>query len=222
MIEPNLTALLGDALPSARIEAQALPEVPGMQLYLLNDDYPQEGLSAQAIRHLMDNPMYWVFCWASGLVLSRFILEQPAWVRGKRVLDFGAGSGVVAVAAARAGASEVIACDLDDHALAACRANAELNGVEMTLERDYFAVAGDIDLIIVADVLYDRENLVWLERFIDRAPAVLVADSRIKDFDFPRYRRIAREEASTIPDLDESAEFRSVSLYLGKREGQFS
>ena len=162
----------------------------------------------------MENPLYWVFCWASGQVLARFLLDNPQLVRGKRVLDFGCGSGVVAIAAGLAGAREVLACDIDSLALAATRFNAQLNGVELQLADDYFAVDGDIDLIIVADVLYDRENFSWLQRFVERAPQVLIADSRVKNFDHPPYSQIDRRESCTLPDLDESPEFRDVRIYL--------
>lgn len=212
-----LTELVSPHLPGVRIEAAALPALPQLQLYLLNADYPQHALDQAAVSHLMDNPLYWVFCWASGQVLASHLMEQPQWVRGKRVLDFGCGSGVVAIAAALAGAREVIACDIDPQALQATAHNARLNGVDIVLSDDYFSVLGDIDLIIVADVLYDPANLPWLARFVERADQVLVADSRIKDFNFPPYRQIGRAEATTLPDLDESAEFRDVRIYLADR-----
>lgn len=214
MIDAALTARLGGSLPGARIEAQCLPELEAVQLYLLNEDYPQQSLSGEAIQYLMNNPLYWVFCWASGQVLANRLLSEPEWVRGKRVLDFGCGSGVVAIAAALAGADTVIACDNDPDALAATASNARLNQVELELAADYAAVDGEIDLIIVADVLYDRSNLPWLTKFSQRATQVLVADSRIRDFHLPPYRRIGGQNACTIPDLDESAEFRQVNLYL--------
>ena len=68
--------------------------------------------------------------------------------------------------------------------------------------------------MIVADVLYDRGNFPWLQRFVERADKVLIADSRVKDFDHPPYRQIARQDSCTWPDLDESAEFRDVRIYL--------
>ncbi|MEE9282240.1 MAG: 50S ribosomal protein L11 methyltransferase, partial [Myxococcota bacterium] len=71
--------------------------------------------------------------WAGGQVLARWLLDHPAAVRGKRVLDFGCGSGVVAIAAALAGAASVVACDTDGAALEACRENAVLNGVRLEL-----------------------------------------------------------------------------------------
>lgn len=201
-------------LPGAKLEEVALPATPAVRLLLLASDYPQEGLSPEAVRRVMDNPLYWVFCWASGQVLARYLLEQPQWVQGKRVLDFGCGSGVVAIAAAMAGAAEVIACDIDPLALAATRSNARRCGVDLVYAADFDRVRGDIDLIIVADVLYDRANLSWLQRFVGRAQKVLVADSRVKDFDHPPYRQIARQASCTLPDLDESVAFRDVRIYL--------
>lgn len=210
--------LLGDALrdilPDARLEECALPGIPGIRLLLLESSYPQDELSPEAVRRVMDNPLYWTFCWASGQVLARFLLEQPQWVRGKRVLDFGCGSGVVAIAAAQAGAARVVACDIDPLALAATRLNARRSRVSLELAGDFFSVPGEIDLIIVADVLYDRANLSWLQRFVARAPQVLIADSRVKDFNQPPYRQIGRYSGCTLPDLDESAEFRDVRIYL--------
>ncbi|MGQ9426438.1 class I SAM-dependent methyltransferase [Gilvimarinus sp. F26214L] len=137
----------------------------------------------------------------------------PALVAGKRVLDFGCGSGVVAIAAAMAGAAEVIACDIDPLARAATDANAGLNRVALTLSEDFDQVRGEIDVIVAADVLYDRGNLPWLHRFRERANGVLVGDSRIKLFDFPGYRKLCETGGCTLPDLDESAEFRKVSIY---------
>jgi predicted nicotinamide N-methyase len=205
---------LGRILPGARLEEIALPATPGIRLLLLESSYPRGELSPEAVRRVMDNPLYWIFCWASGQVLARFLLEQPHWVRGRRVLDFGCGSGVVAIAAAQAGASRVVACDIDPLALAATRHNARRSGVSLELAGDFSAVTGEIDLIIVADVLYDRANLSWLQRFVARAPQVLIADSRVKDFNHPPYRQIGRYASCTLPDLDESAEFRDVRIYL--------
>lgn len=212
----NLQSSLGAIIPGGRLEIMPLPEVPEMRLLLLSADYPQGSLSESEMQRVMDNPLYWVFCWASGQVLARYILDNPSRVNGKRVLDFGCGSGVVAVAAALAGASEVIACDIDPLALEATAINAALNEVQVSLCRDYFSVSGTVDLVIVADVLYDRENLPWLRRFVDRAPQVLVADSRVKDFDFPPYHLVAQRDSCTLPDLDESAEFRDVRIYYAE------
>ena len=210
----HLQQQLHQILASAHLEVATLPDAPAIRLWLLNSDYPQQELTQPEMQLVINNPLYWIFCWASGQVLAKFLLDHPAWVAGKRVLDFGCGSGVVAIAAALAGAREVIACDIDPLALAATRVNARLNRVELTISDDFLSIAGEIDLIIVADVLYDKANFVWLRRFAERATQVLIADSRVKNFDHPPYRQIERRDSCTLPDLEESAEFRDVSIYL--------
>lgn len=214
---PDLTACLRRVLGQARAERSRLPDVPEIELYLLNADFSNAALTPEETRAVLEYPAYWAFCWASGQVLARHLLDNPDTVAGRTVLDFGCGSGVAAIAAATAGAARVIACDLDPDALLATRCNAELNGVRVELADDYERVDAEIDLILVADVLYDRANLGWLPRFLQRAPTVLVADSRVKDFNMPGYRWIGRASSSTWPDLDEFDEFRSVNLYRGER-----
>lgn len=216
MVTPDdtiLKAAVARIIRDAQLQEISLPCSPAIRLLLLEGEYPQGELTSDEMRRVMDNPLYWVFCWASGQVLAEFLMENPHWVADKRVLDFGCGSGVVAIAAALAGAREVIACDCDPLALEATRVNAGRNGVSLQTVQDFHAVRGPLDLIIVADVLYDRANLHWLTLFAQRAEAVLLADSRIKDFSHPDYRAIASETSSTMPDLDESAEFRDVRIY---------
>lgn len=213
---PRLAALLDGILPDATVPATPLPLVPELSLYLLSEDYPQYQLTAEQVERIMHYPACWCFCWASGQVMARYILDHPALVRGKRVLDFGAGSAVVAIAAAMAGAAEVVACDLDGDALTACAENAALNGVELAYSGDFFADQRCWDVILVADVLYDRANLPLLTQFLGRAPQVLVADSRVKDFAVPGYRHLAYQRAHTVPDLAESEAFSHVNLYLGE------
>lgn len=208
-----LNQIVQSLLPTARVEAFALPELP-IELFLINADYPRGRLPQEVALQLMEQPFYWAFCWASGAVLARYLLDNPELVAGKRVLDFGCGSGVAGIAAAKAGAAEVIACDIDPAALSAAKANAKLNQVALTLCDNFDNVSGEVDVILAADVLYDRENLPWLARFQEKADTVLVGDSRIKNFDFPGYRKLQEVDACTLPDLDESLEFRRVSIYM--------
>ena len=212
-VHQGLTDTLSRYIPGARAELQILPG--GLSLYLLNPDFPQHGLTGEQVRAILDYPAYWAFCWASGQVMADYLREHPDQVAGKRVLDFGSGCGVAGVAAALAGA-EVVACDIDPDALEATAVNAGLNGVSVELRDSFEACEGQFDLVLAADVLYDRENLPWLERFLDRAPAVLVADSRIRDFSEPGYRKLGEWHSNTWPDLDESPEFRRVSIYRGQ------
>ncbi len=211
-----LQSRLRDYLPHAVLSRQTLPLAPELRLWLLDDSYPQHLLDGEQIQRIMNYPAYWCFCWASGQVMARYLLDNPELVRGKRVLDFGCGSAVAAIAAARAGAAAVVACDLDADALAVSALNAEVNGVELDYSIDFFADKQRYDVILVADVLYDRGNLPLLDQFLQRADAVLVADSRVKDFSVPGYRHVQFQRATTIPDLAESEEFSRVNLYLGR------
>lgn len=211
-----LQRALGQLLGDARLNAETLPGTD-LRLWLIDADNMDRAFDADETRRILEEPPYWCFCWASGLALARWFAERPEWVAGKRVLDFGAGSGVAAIAAARAGAAEVVACDLDPLALESCRANAELNGVELGYSGDFFAEADRFDLVVVADVLYDRANLPLLDHFLSRGREALVADSRVRDFAHPQYRRLAMLEACTWPDLAEPEQFRHVSLYHAAR-----
>ena len=89
--------------------------------------------------------------------------------------------------------------------------------MQLNYSTDFFAEADRFDLILVADVLYDRANLPLLDQFLSRGREALVADSRVRDFRHPLYRRIEMLEAMTLPDLAEPHEFRHVSLYHAQR-----
>lgn len=217
-MKQELNHLIEKMLADAFVSAQALPQCPQLELYLVDPSTMQRPFTLQEIRSIWDNTAYWAFCWASGQVLARYILDNPNWVKGKRILDFGAGSGVVAIAAKKAGAKSVIACDIDEDALVSCKANAHLNGIELITSDDLFTLEkNSFDCLIAADVLYDRSNLNFLDRFFDYAPEVLLADSRIKDFHHDRYKHLTQIESFTVPDLDELDEFRWVNLYQGTR-----
>ena len=213
----HLQRVLQSLLHTARLEPQVLPGCPELSLYLINADFSNAALTPDEARAVMDMPSYWIFCWASGQSLARYLLDHPERVRGKVVADFGAGSGVVAVAAAMAGARRVYACDLDPDARRACELNARLNGVELAVLGDMAELPEPAELITVADVLYDRANLPLLDAFLGWAPEVLLADSRIRFFEHPAYRHLATLESCTLPDLDELDEFRRVRLYAGRR-----
>jgi predicted nicotinamide N-methyase len=212
-----LTTEIQKTLSAAQIVPVTLPDCGGLQLYLLSEDFPRAPLSAEEMEAALNEPAYWIFCWASGLALARKILREPELVRGKKVLDFGAGSGVVACAAAMAGAAEVVACDIDPMSLTASAANADLNGVTLRLAGDFFTLDESFDLIVAADVLYDKANHPFLAAFLERAPEVLVADSRVKNLQVPPYVLTGEEDAGTLPDLNEFDEFRRVRFYEGRR-----
>ena len=178
--QQTLNHCIRNMLSDASVTAQVLPQCPEIRLWLVEPQAMCRPFSQQEILNIQNYPAYWAFCWASGQILAREILANPHWVKDKKVMDFGAGSGVVAIACVMAGAREVIACDIDPDALLACQANAELNNVSYRLHPDLFAFDEPLDVLIAADVLYDRANLPLLDHFRQKATDVLVADSRVK------------------------------------------
>jgi len=203
-------ALLGDA----RLSLQALPG-SDLSLWLIDPANMTRAFSPAETQRLLEAPPYWCFCWASGLALARWIAANPTVVTGRQVLDFGSGSGIAGLAAARAGAARVVCCDLDPLALAACGANAAANGLQIETLADLHASRERFELILAADVLYDRANLPLLDLLQGRAERVLLADSRIRDLVHPGFTRLDELQACTLPDLAEPDEFRRVALYRG-------
>lgn len=198
-------------IPGCDLQAQTLPDTP-IKLWLIPPVFPTQRLDDEVIRRIWQDTPYWIFCWASGLAMAQWILSEPEHVKDKVVLDFGAGSGVVAIAAKLAGAKRVICCDIDTVSLNACRENARLNQLELEYLDDLYQ-AEQVDVLLAADVLYDQSNRFFLDEFLKFSQQVWVADSRVKNFSHPRYQKKEQRSATTWPDLDESQEFRNVSFY---------
>lgn len=197
-------------LPDARIEIGHLPGCEQIRLGLINADYQTGPLDPEVMEKVIRTPAYWSFCWGSGLALARFLLAEPERVAGRDVIDLGSGSGVAAIAAALAGARSVVACDTDPDARLATAVNAGLNGVAISVVETLTAQA---DLLLMADVLYDRENLHLLAIAQRHAREVLVADSRVTELPDPDYREVARLEARTLPNLGEFDQYRTAHLF---------
>lgn len=218
-IESQLTALqekVSSRVPGARLTVTALPAVPELKLALLSADYPQHLLSADQVQDLMDTPPYWAFCWASGQVLARYVLNNPKLFQEQTVIDFGCGSGVVGIAAQLAGARRVIGVDLDNTALHVTQLNAALNGVQIECSTavELCGVNPAECILLIADVFYDRDNLPLLAQFVQEYKYVVVADSRVTQQELTGVTQIARYESHTVPDLDESKSFNSVGIYV--------
>ena len=194
----------------ARLDVGTLPGLPEIQLALINADFPSGPLPPEVMRAVIAEPAYWAFCWGSGLALARFLLDQPHWVEGKRVVDLGCGSGVAAIGAALAGAQSVLACDTDTDARSASRVNAHLNDVNITVSD---ALPDTCDVLLMADVLYDKQNLALLSVAQACASQVLVADSRITRLPDPSYTEITVIPALTFPNLGEFDEYATVHVF---------
>ena len=169
----------GSASTRAFIEANLpLLGAPGVGEIMIHTATPQSGLR----RLVAGRNPYWAWCWAGGLALARHVLAHPDLVAGLRVLDLGSGSGLVAIAAAKAGAAHVCAVDNDADAVAASEANAAANGVAIeSMCADLLdSEPPEIDVVLVGDLFYDRAVATRVTRFLDRcaesSARILVGD----------------------------------------------
>lgn len=157
------------------------PLVPEIRLHLASEITPLWHATEETLARHQLPPPYWAFAWAGGQALARHLLDHPALVAGKRVLDFGAGSGLMAIAAARSGA-RATAAEIDPLARAAIRLNAALNGVVVETEGDDVIGRDDApwEIVLAGDMCYERplaERLTeWLRRLAARGILVLLGD----------------------------------------------
>ena len=192
MSSPRDLCVLGSAL-----RVRELPLCPELRLWLLHDGVD---LNARADELLHSGPApYWAFCWGAGQALARYILDQPQLVRGLRVVDFGAGSAVAGIAAARAGARSVTAVDIDPVALDMAEHNAALNGVTLSVNTE---VPEAWDVLLASDVLYETGNEVWLARAAESGRRVLLSDPLRHGTPRPELEVIAEYAVRTLPDVD--------------------
>ena len=160
-----------------------------------------------------DAPLpYWAFAWAGGLALAHFLADHPDAVAGRRVVDLGTGSGLVAIAAARAGAREVTAIDVDPYAVEAARLNAKANGVRLDM------VAHDVldelppaaDVVLAGDCWYEpglgERATRWLEAAARAGSEVLVGDPGRRYLPLDELEALATYEVRTTTELEDLAQ----------------
>jgi predicted nicotinamide N-methyase len=165
-----------------------------------------------------DSPPYWAFPWLGGQAVARFVLDHEV-VRGKRVLDLASGSGLVAIAAARAGASAVLAADIDPLAAEAVSANAQANGVQVGFVQDDLlrgAVPG-VDVVLAGDVLYEQSMaarvLGWLDSFNG---VVLLGDPGRDYLPHGRFLEAASYDIPTTRELEGTSVKRTRVFDIGR------
>ena len=143
--------------------------MPEIGLYLADEAHDLWHRTEEELAEIGLPPPFWAFAWAGGQGLARYVLDNPDAVSGKRVLDFATGSGLVAIAAAKAGAAAVVATDIDPFCAAAVRLNAAANGVDVAFEAWIFVGENiGFDVLLAGDVFYDRA-------FADRLDTVVLA-----------------------------------------------
>ena len=166
-----------------------------------------------AVRYRSDQPPpFWAFAWAGGQALARYLLDHPDTVQNRRVLDLASGSGLVAIAAARAGAARVRAVDIDPLALAAVEVNAQANHVSVltlladVLDSDPAGIDGPVDLITAGDVFYSKAMAHRVLRFLRRAARsgteVLVGDPQRAFFPTGVFEQVAAYDVPVTHALE--------------------
>jgi predicted nicotinamide N-methyase len=195
----------------------APPLVPEMRLHLASEVVPLWRKTEEELEEQGVPPPYWAFAWAGGQALARYVLDHPEAVRGKSVLDFGSGSGLVAIAAAKAGAAQVLAADIDGFAAAAIRLNAEANDANLVItQEDLIGRTGDWATILLGDMCYERplaeRLLIWLVERRRAGATVLLGDPGRSYFPKSGVEKLATYRVQTMREL-EDREIRETSVY---------
>lgn len=158
-----------------------VPHTPEISLHLADEITEIWKKTEEDLEKIGLPPPFWAFAWAGGQGLARYILDHPDMVRGKKIFDFAAGAGLVAIAAAKSGALSVEANEIDDFALAAIALNAKDNGASVTLRGgDLIGQDEGWDVILAGDIAYERDMtarvFAWLHQLAKRGATVLIGD----------------------------------------------
>ena len=196
----------------------APPLVPEIRLHLAVEITPIWQATEETLSRTGLTPPFWAFAWAGGQALARFLLDHKGLVAGRGLLDFGAGSGLVAIAAAKVGADPVLAAEIDPFAAAAIAANAALNEAELaTTTHDLVDTAQTRwEIVTAGDMCYERtmaDRLVpWLRRLAGQGALVLLGDPGRAYLPTSGLRERARYHVPTSREL-EDRDFRDTVVW---------
>jgi predicted nicotinamide N-methyase len=188
-----------------------VPHTPEISLWLADEVTPIWRLTEEELGEMGLPPPFWAFAWAGGQGLARWLLDNPAEVAGRKVLDFAAGSGLVGVAAMKAGAASVLCADVDPFCGAAVAANADANAVALGFTADDLLDADppQVEVICAGDVFYERPMadrvLAWLTRGAQNGVRILVGDPLRTYFPRDGFDLLAEYAVPTTRELEDSA-----------------
>lgn len=166
----------------ANTRLQPVPHAPEIKLWLADEITPIWRLTEEELGELGLPPPFWAFAWAGGQALARWLLDHAGEARGRRVVDLAAGSGLVGIAAVKAGAAHCLCADIDPFCRAAVALNAEANGValDFTAEDLLDDPPPQVDLICAGDVFYEKPMAervqAWLAEAASAGTRVLIGD----------------------------------------------
>ncbi len=215
--------------PAAFIRAETrltpVPHAPEINLHVADEATELWQRTEEELGSIGLPPPFWAFAWAGGQALARYVLDHPAAVRGRSVLDFASGSGLVAIAAAKAGAAQVLACDIDPFAIAAIRLNAAANGVAIDpIQVDLLGGDGGWDAVLAGDVCYEkdlaRRAVDWFAIRCRRGATVLIGDPGRSYLPTNRLEALAAYEVPVTRSLEDADIKRTCVWRLrGEAEG---
>jgi predicted nicotinamide N-methyase len=210
-----------DAFIRANTRLRPVPLVPQIVLHLADEAVPLWLRTEEELQEMGLPPPFWAFAWAGGQALARYVLDHPPCVAGLRALDLAAGSGLVAIAAAKADAAPVVAADVDPFAETAIALNATANAVYIeALRRDLLddpapAVAR-YDVILAGDIFYERETaeraLAFLQAQVVAGARVLIGDPGRSYLPKDRLRHLAEYRVPVTRDLEDQ-EIKRTSVW---------
>jgi predicted nicotinamide N-methyase len=190
---------------------QAPPHTPELTLHLADEVTPIWKLTEEALAEIGLPPPFWAFAWAGGQALARYVLDHPETVAGKRVIDFASGSGLVAIAAMRAGAASVLAVDIDVFCEAAIGVNADVNGVAVAFTQVNLldAPPPPADVLLAGDICYERPMaeavMAWLAQGRAAGATVLIGDPGRTYFPKDGLVKLAEYQVPTTRELEDMA-----------------
>jgi predicted nicotinamide N-methyase len=209
--------VIADAAAFIRANTRLLPvpHAPEIALHVAEEATALWQKTEDELGALGLPPPFWAFAWAGGQALARYVLDQPEVVRGRRVLDFASGSGLVAIAAARAGAARVEAADVDPFAVAAIALNAQANAVQVTPRlEDLVGRDEGWEAVLAGDICYERDLAErvtgWLADLAARGATVLVGDPGRAYLPRERLTQLAEYEVPVTRALEDAEIKRSA------------
>ena len=186
-----------------------VPPAPEIRLHVAEEATELWQKTEEELGEMGLPPPFWAFAWAGGQALARYILDHPDFVRGRKVLDVASGSGLVAIAAAKAGAATVEAADIDAFAAEAIAINAEANGVRVTPRlADLVGTDEGWDVVLTGDIFYERDIAEriwpWLASLEQRGAGVLIGDPGRSYLPKDKVEQVAQYRVQVTRELEDA------------------
>jgi len=202
----------------ANTAVMAPPLVPEVRLHLAHEAVPIWQKTEDELGEIGLPPPFWAFAWAGGQALARHVLDHSGIVRGRRIVDLASGSGLVGIAAMKAGADHVLAADIDGFAVASIAMNADLNGVTLDVTADDLLAADppNCDVVLVGDLFYQKSLAArvyaWLRIAEAHGATVLVGDPGRSYLPRAQLEKLAEYAVPVTRDL-EDAEIKRTAVW---------